>query len=231
MFFLLYNTILFILNAEKVLLYKNIAAASANINYKNLVMMENKEWSDNYKKIIKRTNIFKNEKILDTINYINSTLYTDNITSRILYNTLAGYNKMVDLTENIPELLKYYTPSKELMFLINKKTKVYIHIEQLVARTNIYHIGISFRSIASNIRFDIVGIHINNFRFFSSDKKTKNLFWGYSSKTLNEIVEYESKLEYRYILGIYDCRHYVKNLTEWTTGKGTPIWSLDKLVD
>ena len=144
MFFLLYNTILFILNAEKVLLHRNMIRTTSNIGNTNLVMMENKEWSDNYKKIIKRTNIFRNEKILDTINYINNTLYNDNITSRILYNTLEGYNKMVDLTENIPELLKYYTPSKELMFFINRNTKVYIHIEQLIAGTNIYHIGISF---------------------------------------------------------------------------------------
>ena len=74
----------------------------------------------------------------------------------------------------------------------------------------------------------MVGINIDNLR--TNDQEFVTLFWGYSNKTIDEIVEYENSMEYRYILGIYDCRHYVRNLTKWTTNKSTPVWSLDRLV-
>lgn len=42
-----------------------------------------------------------------------------------------------------------------LNFLLNRRTKVYLHLEQLFYITNIYHIGISFYNIFNNIRYDI----------------------------------------------------------------------------
>lgn len=50
-------------------------------------------------------------------------------------------------------------------------------------------------------------------------------------KTIKEIIDYEKNLDYRYILGIYDCCHYVKNLTKWACDNPTPVWKLYKLID
>ena len=36
----------------------------------------------------------------------------------------------------------------------------------------------------------------------------------------------KKKMEYNYILGFYDCRHYVRNLTQWSCYHPTPIWKL-----
>ena len=51
---------------------------------------------------------------------------------------------------------------------------------------------------------------------------------GYSIK---EIIEYEKTINKNYILGIYDCRHYVNNLCLWSLNKSIPIWNLDKLIE
>ena len=42
---------------------------------------------------------------------------------------------------------------------------------------------------------------------------------------------YETVLHKKYILGIYDCRHYVNKFTEWSLDKPTPIWKLNRLWD
>jgi hypothetical protein len=118
----------------------------------------------------------------------------------------------------------------EIDFLLNKKIKVYIHLEQLFSKTNIYHIGITFKSIKKSIRYDIHGINLSNTNLYSKNGITKTIFWDYSNKTLEEIENFEQSLNYRYFLGVYDCRHYVRELTSWSTGKSSPLWKLHRLV-
>ena len=57
----------------------------------------------------------------------------------------------------------------------------------------------------------------------------KTIYWGKTSKTLTEVVEFEKTLQKKYILGINDCRHYVNRFSRWALNKRTPIWSLDEL--
>ena len=57
----------------------------------------------------------------------------------------------------------------------------------------------------------------------------KTIYWGETSKTLDEVVEFEKTLQKKYILGINDCRHYVNRFSRWALNKRTPIWKLDKL--
>lgn len=57
----------------------------------------------------------------------------------------------------------------------------------------------------------------------------KTIYWGETSKSLTEVVEFEKTLQKKYILGINDCRHYVNRFSRWALNKRTPIWSLDKL--
>ena len=119
----------------------------------------------------------------------------------------------------------------ELLYLVNKRVKVNLHIEQLIQNTNIYHIGISFDSIFDSIRYDVRGY--NNFfyyNFFKNNLKEYNYLWDYTDKSLHEIKDYEISLKYKYILGFYDCRHYVRNLTDWSTNNPTPVWKLNKLI-
>ena len=71
----------------------------------------------------------------------------------------------------------------------------------------------------------------NLYNLLSYNLYYKTIFWDYSNKTIKEIIHYEKNLDYRYILGIYDCRHYVKNLTKWACNNPTPVWKLYKLID
>ena len=65
----------------------------------------------------------------------------------------------------------------------------------------------------------------------SDDIEKKDIYWGESDKTLNEVQEFEKTLHKKYILGVNDCRHYVNKFTKWALDKPTPVWKLDKLWD
>jgi hypothetical protein len=57
-----------------------------------------------------------------------------------------------------------------------------------------------------------------------------DIVWGESDKTWPEIAKFEETcLRRRYVLGIYDCRHYVREFTRWSTGRATPVWLLHTL--
>ena len=98
---------------------------------------------------------------------------------------------------------------------------------------NIYHIGVSFKQYNEYLRYDIYDEKLMEYLSLLPNTSYNNettFFWGYSSKSINEIRDYESMLNYTYILGIQDCRHYCNNLTMWSTGNGTPIWNLSNLL-
>lgn len=71
-------------------------------------------------------------------------------------------------------------------------------------------------------------IILNNF-VECRDMKTKDIYWGQTNKTFEEIELFEKELHKKYILGYYDCRHYVRRLSRWATSKPTPIWRLHRL--
>ncbi len=127
------------------------------------------------------------------------------------------------------------------------KTAVYIYIERFNEKYNLLHIGISFNSLCKNIRYDFRASNNEHSYITENNDLTKNMieplifdtniiygkkiFWGFSNKTLDEIILYEKTLHKKYILGLYDCRHYVRNFTTWCLDKPTPIWKLHKLLD
>ena len=172
-----------------------------------------------------------------TLNIINFLLYNlPNINSKknnlqqvsFPKLNLNNFNLNLD-TLKINDLKKDY--ENHLLFLLNKRVKVNLHIEQLIQNTNIYLIGISFDSIFDSIRYDLRGYNsIFYYNFLKENLKEYNYVWGYTDKTLHEIKDYERSLNYKYILGIYDCRHYVKNLTVWSTNNPSPVWNLNKLI-
>ena len=187
MIFFIYNIISFIFGAHYPIKFPKLQL----VNNINLIDDMDNIYSINsrYKKTIKYSKFLKEENNMQVFNYdtINegyeldiSSMFITNI-SYFVYNNIK------------PRNIK-----NEILFLLNKKTKIYIHIEQLFARTNIYHIGVTFRSNIDKIRYDLVGINIDNLR--TNDQEFVTLFWGYSNKTIDEIIEYENSMEYRYIL-------------------------------
>ena len=68
------------------------------------------------------------------------------------------------------------------------------------------------------------------YRFYIPEKlPNKTIYWGETTKSLTEVVEFEKTMHKKYILGINDCRHYVNRFSRWALNKRTPIWKLDKL--
>ena len=117
--------------------------------------------------------------------------------------------------------------------LLCPKTKVYIHISRIMPIVSIYHIGITFQNYDTTINYDIG--ENNKIRILPTLPKSKNshiIFWGYTNKSLDEIIDYEKKLfrNYKYILGFNDCRHYTRILANWTTNKPTPIWRIKNIL-
>ncbi len=165
--------------------------------------------------------MISNNNLLDTIK--NPIEYKININNN--FETLKLLSQDNNIIKN--KILN------EAKFLLNRRTKVYIHLEQLISHTNIYHIGISFKSIFKTIRYDI---HPENFITlenlpYSSRTKYKTLFWDYSIKSIKDIKDYERNMNFKYFLGVNDCRHYVNNLTLWSTNNPTPIWRLYMYFD
>lgn len=69
----------------------------------------------------------------------------------------------------------------------------------------------------------------DNYTIESFNKK--KIFWGATNKTQEEIIEFEKNylLYKKYRVGIYDCRHFVNQLSLFSLDKSTPIWKLKNL--
>ena len=67
--------------------------------------------------------------------------------------------------------------------------------------------------------------------FDTNNIDKKNIFWGYTNKTHEEILTFERKnlIYKKYKVGLYDCRHFVNDYTLWCLDKPTPIWRLNRL--
>jgi hypothetical protein len=152
----------------------------------------------------------------------------------------------------IQTLLSYIVP------INNLKTQVHLHLEKFNNDLNLYHIGISFKNEDTVLRYDYrpfcepsiceyktinsvsttsTGLVNKEVRFIDKlyrfyipeNVPNKTIYWGQTSKTLDEVVQFEKTMQKKYILGINDCRHYVNRFSRWALNKRTPIWKLDKL--
>ena len=59
-----------------------------------------------------------------------------------------------------------------------------------------------------------------------ADIEKRTIYWGTCYKSLHEIINFEKSLHKRYILGLYDCRHYVNKFSIWALNKPSPVWNL-----
>lgn len=128
-----------------------------------------------------------------------------------------------------------------------RPNKVYLHLEKFNERYNLLHVGISFDDNHRKIRYDYrafkndedystietqenidlfpnmyIPTDINDY----SDIEKRTIYWGTCYKSFHEIIDFEKTLHRRYILGLYDCRHYVNKFSMWALNKPSPIWNL-----
>jgi len=155
----------------------------------------------------------------------------------------------------IQTLLAYIVPINNIKTSPN--LDVHLHLEKFNDQLNLYHIGISFKNEDTVLRYDYrpfcdptkceyktlisstsVSPVLNSelrfvdklYRFYIPENvPNKTIYWGQTSKTLDEVIQFEKTLQKKYILGINDCRHYVNRFSRWAVNKQTPIWKLDKL--
>ena len=116
--------------------------------------------------------------------------------------------------------------------------RVTLHLEQLSPRTQLLHAGISFHDESRCMRFDFRPFCVDDTYLTATNLKdafysphlAQSVAWGVTDRSWEEIVSYEhSHLCRRYVLGVYDCRHYTHEFALWSTGSGTPIWQLHEL--
>tara|TARA_A100001011_G_scaffold394553_1_gene487225 strand:+ start:1354 stop:1830 length:477 start_codon:yes stop_codon:yes gene_type:complete len=134
---------------------------------------------------------------------------------------------------------------------LSSQKKVFLHLEKFSQKYNLLHIGISFEDDFKSIRYDFRPFcdDIESYETTNIEKNVesvilsenilehidinefekKNIYWGETNKTFEEIVEFEKSLHKKYILCYYDCRHYVREFTTWALNKSTPIWYLDEI--
>ena len=141
-----------------------------------------------------------------------------------------------------------------IVFLSFSAKNVFLNIEKFNRKLNLLHIGITFSDKHKSVRYDFKPFSTGGSyetdiesRFNSeaypnlplvfnedlrpSEFETKTIKWGETNKTWKEISEFETKTlcTKRYIIGIYDCRHYTRDFTGWCCDNQTPVWNLDNL--
>jgi hypothetical protein len=174
----------------------------------------------NYKKL---ENIKKNS-IID----VNNNIDIEN------KSYIYDINNIFKNINNMKDVYKYNNVNiyNELLFLLNLKTKVYINISKIIPYTNIYHIGIMFKTINDYTFYELSNdLGLQFLEIIPGANEYKEIFWGYTNKTLYDISEYEKTLNRSYILGLYDCRHYTRDLSYWTTYNPTPVWKLKDIIN
>ena len=86
-------------------------------------------------------------------------------------------------------------------------------------------------AIVNNYEINFFNDYRNMLIFDTDNTNKKNIFWGITNKTQEEILNFEKEnlINKKYRAGIYDCRHYVNEFSTWCLNKPTPVWRLNKL--
>ena len=92
--------------------------------------------------------------------------------------------------------------------------RVVLHLEELFDRLPVYHVAVGYQYGPLKKRFDFhpktkIPIKFNG-------KKKKVIELGKSSKPFHEILLFEKSLDKKYLLNKNDCRHYSKQLIDFT---------------
>ena len=79
-------------------------------------------------------------------------------------------------------------------------------------------------NLPENFNYEEFTIYRKNIDFYKKD-----IVLGYTKMNLKKIIEFEKTLHNKYIIGIYDCRHYTNKLINYSLNKTIPIWNLNSL--
>lgn len=135
------------------------------------------------------------------------------------------------------------------------RTVIRLHLERFNRRYNLYHIGVSATAPHRSVRFDYRAFN-DNHSYVTVDERhdpreprdvlaprnalatigwrempveRKTVVWGVSDLSVEDICCFERGLRRKYVLGVYDCRHYTRDMTRHCLDRPSPVWSLDAL--
>ena len=162
-----------------------------------------------------------------------------NLFNLFMYSFLINKN-FVNVYINIEKVNKYLIHSGITFEDINNNERIrydfrafndnYEYITTDESRKNV---TLMFPNL-DNIFLDLKGL--NNLNNENTDEKnemfliSKEIFWGTTNYSLQDIKDFEKTLHKKYIIGLYDCRHYVNEFSLWALNKSSPIWDLHKLL-
>tara|TARA_Y100001970_G_scaffold65688_1_gene84051 strand:- start:243 stop:695 length:453 start_codon:yes stop_codon:yes gene_type:complete len=144
-----------------------------------------------------------------------------------------------------------------ILGLIVNPTRIYINLEK--PNDMIMHAGITLRNDEKEIRYDFRAFNDGRDYITTEESRknmtemfpdldkdflkakglgedmkfiyTKEIYYGTSNYSMEEIMEMEKGLRKKYILAVYDCRHYVNELCKLSLDKEIPIWDLESLIE
>tara|TARA_X000000368_G_scaffold418742_1_gene419723 strand:- start:1977 stop:2447 length:471 start_codon:yes stop_codon:yes gene_type:complete len=156
-----------------------------------------------------------------------------------MYSFLINKN-FVNVYINIEKVNKYLIHSGITFEDINNNERIrydfrafndnYEYITTDESRKNV---TLMFPNLDNNF-LDLKGL--NNLNNENTDEKnemfliSKEIFWGTTNYSLQDIKDFEQTLHKKYIIGLYDCRHYVNEFSLWALNKSSPIWDLHKFL-
>ncbi len=143
-----------------------------------------------------------------------------------------------------------------ILGLILNPTRIYINLEK--PNDIIIHAGITLKNDEKEVRYDFRAFNDGRDYITTEESRksmsemfpdldkdflkakglgddmvfiyTKEIYLGTSNYSMEEIMEMERGLSKKYILAVYDCRHYVNELCKLSLDKEIPIWDLESLI-
>ena len=106
--------------------------------------------------------------------------------------------------------------------------RVYVHVSKLCV-PGVLHVGVSVCDAGACRRFDFGPFRDSLEK--PAPRHGTTLLWGTTARTLDDADEFASAHRRRYVLGWYDCRHFVRDFTQWSVGRPTPVWTLHRLLE
>lgn len=105
--------------------------------------------------------------------------------------------------------------------------KLLIHVEEIIPRVPVYHVGVGYKIGPLRFRYDYQpekgwGVPV------MGRKRVVDL--GSCKKNIFEVHSFQKKLqEQKYFLGFRDCRHFSQKLVEYSSDTGMNVVNLFNL--
>tara|TARA_B100001094_G_C18183072_1_gene802076 strand:- start:682 stop:1104 length:423 start_codon:yes stop_codon:yes gene_type:complete len=91
--------------------------------------------------------------------------------------------------------------------------KVVLHLEQLLGKLPVFHVAIGYQDGSTEKRYDF---HPKQCGKNLKSKGKKTVILGTTNKNFSQIETFEKKINKNYFLLKNDCRHYTKQLLNYS---------------